>query len=47
MLPYFFLLKRKNKHGYLYITFKHYNTKPKKKKKILLHVQNACDEYSR
>ena len=28
-----------NTHYYLYITFKHYNTKSNKQKRVLLHVQ--------
>ena len=50
MLAYLFLFKKKKiTNGYLYITFKHYNTKPKKqinKKGALLHMQSACDESS-
>ena len=38
MLPYIYKI-------YIYITFKHYNTKPKKKKKkSLVHAQSTCDE---
>ena len=44
-----FIRKKKNTNGYLYKTFKHYNTKPKKqinKKRTLLHAQSVCDESS-
>ena len=42
-------ITKKNTNGYLYKTFKHYNTKPKKqinKKRTLLHAQSVCDESS-
>ena len=42
-------IRKKNTNGYLYKTFKHYNTKPKKqinKKRTLLHAQSVCDESS-
>ena len=41
MLPYFSLKKKKIQ----YITFKHYNSKLKKK--VLLQVQSMCDESKR
>ena len=47
MLPYLFLYKKKITNVYLYITFKHYNTKLKKqinKKRALLHAQSMRDE---
>ena len=44
IIPRYFIsfFKTQNTHGYLYITFKYYNTKLKKQinKKKLLHVQS-------